>query len=154
MAQVTFFKYLIISNNYFTNKWCILEHLSSFKFLKGRLQCYICGMMDGWMAIWDGRHRSSQSTLGAKKEITGHMIICPEVATTDLELTTKVMGRQHFVIQINIYSIVHVSETRPKPAYGRQGLDWIVGPGYSFVVFSTNKTMETNPKPRKTMKRP
>ena len=37
--------------------------------------------------------------------------------------------------------------TRPKPAYGRQGLDWIVGPGYSFVVFSTNKTMETNHKP-------
>ena len=34
--------------------------------------------------------------------------------------------------------------TRPKPAYGLQGLDWIVGPGYSFVVFSTNKTMETN----------
>ena len=28
-------------------------------------------------------------------------------------------------------------QTRPKPAYGRQGLDWIVGPGYSFVVFST-----------------
>ena len=27
--------------------------------------------------------------------------------------------------------------TRPKPAYGRQGLDWIVRPGYSFVVFST-----------------
>ena len=26
--------------------------------------------------------------------------------------------------------------TRPKPAYGRQGLDWIVGPGYSFVVLS------------------
>ena len=23
--------------------------------------------------------------------------------------------------------------TRPKPAYGRQGLDWIVGPGYSFT---------------------
>ena len=29
--------------------------------------------------------------------------------------------------------------TRPKPAYGRQGLDWIVRPGYSFVVFSTNR---------------
>ena len=29
--------------------------------------------------------------------------------------------------------------TRPKPAYGRQGLDWIVGPGYSFVVFWTNR---------------
>ena len=41
--------------------------------------------------------------------------------------------------------------TRPKPAYGRQGLDWIVGPGYSFVVFLTNKTMETNQKPWKTM---
>ena len=37
--------------------------------------------------------------------------------------------------------------TRPKPAYGLQGLDWIVGPGYSFVVFSTNKTMETHQKP-------
>ena len=23
--------------------------------------------------------------------------------------------------------------TRPKPAYGRQGLDWIVGPGYSLI---------------------
>ena len=29
--------------------------------------------------------------------------------------------------------------TRLKPAYGQQGLDWIVGPGYSFVVFSTNR---------------
>ena len=28
---------------------------------------------------------------------------------------------------------------RPKPAYGRQGLDWIIRPGYSFVVFSTNR---------------
>ena len=37
--------------------------------------------------------------------------------------------------------------TRLKPAYGQQGLDWIVGPEYSFVVFSTNKTMETNQKP-------
>ena len=27
--------------------------------------------------------------------------------------------------------------TRPKPAYGPQGLDWIVGPGYRFAVFST-----------------
>ena len=32
-----------------------------------------------------------------------------------------------------------LSQTRPKPAYGRQGLDWIIGPGYSFVVFSTNR---------------
>ena len=39
------------------------------------------------------------------------------------------------------------ANTRPKLAYGRQGLDWIAGPGYSFVVFSTNKTMETNHNP-------
>ena len=47
-----------------------------------------------------------------------------------------------------------IYNTRPKPAYGRQGLDWIFGPGYSFVVFSTNKTMETHQKPWKTMKPP
>ena len=28
---------------------------------------------------------------------------------------------------------------KPKPAYGRQGLDWIVRPGYSFGVFSTSR---------------
>ena len=44
----------------------------------------------------------------------------------------------------SLYS--HFFNTRPKPAYGRQGLDWIVRPRYSFVVFSTNKTMETNQK--------
>ena len=33
--------------------------------------------------------------------------------------------------------VITIFRTRPKPAYGRQGLDWIVGPGYSFVVFST-----------------
>ena len=31
-----------------------------------------------------------------------------------------------------------VCRTRPKLAYGRQGLDWIVGPEYSFRVFSTS----------------
>ena len=49
-------------------------------------------------------------------------------------------------IVLSIRNIIIIT-TRPKPAYGRQGLDWIVGPGYSFVVFSTNKTMETNQKP-------
>ena len=29
---------------------------------------------------------------------------------------------------------------RPKLAYSRQGLDWIVGPGYSFGVFSTSRS--------------
>ena len=44
----------------------------------------------------------------------------------------------------DIISTIIIINTRPKPAFGRQGLDWIIGPGYSFVVFSTNKTMETN----------
>ena len=51
------------------------------------------------------------------------------------------------IIIIITIIITIINNTRPKPAYGRQGLDWIVGPGYSFVVFSTNKTMETNQKP-------
>ena len=55
---------------------------------------------------------------------------------------------------IIIVIIITIMITRPKPAYGQQGLDWIVGPGYSFVVFSTNKTMETNQKPRNNMKLP
>ena len=46
-----------------------------------------------------------------------------------------------------IFLLLLIIITRPKPAYGRQGLDWIVGPGYSFVVFSTNETMETHQKP-------
>ena len=58
------------------------------------------------------------------------------------------------IIIVIIIVIIIIIITRPKPAYGRQGLDWIVGPGYSFVVFSTNKTMETNQKTRKTMKPP
>ena len=45
------------------------------------------------------------------------------------------------IIIIIITNVNIIINTRPKPAYGRQGLDWIVGPGYSFVVFSTNKTM-------------
>ena len=44
---------------------------------------------------------------------------------------------------IQIRPVINANEvfvvTRPKPAYNQQGLDWIVGPGYSFMVFSTNK---------------
>ena len=36
----------------------------------------------------------------------------------------------------------NLTVTRPKAAYGRQGLDWIVPPGYSFVVFSTNRGIQ------------
>ena len=51
------------------------------------------------------------------------------------------------IITIAVIITIIIIITRPKPAYVRQGLDWIVGPGYNFVVFSTNKTMETNNKP-------
>ena len=45
------------------------------------------------------------------------------------------------VTMINAALLVYV--TRSYAA----DLDWIIGPGYSFAVFSTNKTMETNQKP-------
>ena len=53
---------------------------------------------------------------------------------------------EQVALHIGIINII-INITRPKPAYSRQGLDWIVWPGYSFVVFSTNKTMETNQEP-------
>ena len=68
--------------------------------------------------------------------------------------TEAVLCRCRGELIILIIIIIIIITTRPKPAYGRQGLDWIVGPGYSFVVFSTIKTIETNQKPRKTMKPP
>ena len=36
-------------------------------------------------------------------------------------------------------SISQINNSRPKPTYGRPGLDWIVGPGYSFGVFSMSR---------------
>ena len=63
-----------------------------------------------------------------------------------VSLRPQRIGDYHqFTIIFFINIIIKI--TRPKPAYGRQGLDWIVGAGYSFAVFSTNKTMETNQKP-------
>ena len=36
-------------------------------------------------------------------------------------------------------SISQINNSRPKPTYGRPGLDWIVWPGYSFGVFSMSR---------------
>ena len=44
--------------------------------------------------------------------------------------------------------------TRPKPAYGRQGLDWIVWPGYRFVVFSTMEPTKNHEKPWNHLEKP
>ena len=37
----------------------------------------------------------------------------------------------HPMIYMRGFQSKHFASTRPKPAYGRQGLDWIVGPRYS-----------------------
>ena len=39
----------------------------------------------------------------------------------------------HPMIYMRGFQSKHFASTRPKPAYGRQGLDWIVGPGYSLI---------------------
>ena len=74
---------------------------------------------------------------------------CPSQGLDDTIFTKSVNLVSNFPIKSLLGSklLPSIYETRPKPADGRQGLDWIVGPGYSFVVFSTNKTMETNQKP-------
>ena len=45
------------------------------------------------------------------------------------------------LVKIMIMMIRIFDKTRQKPAYGRQGLDWIVRPGYSS---NHDTTMETN----------
>ena len=71
-----------------------------------------------------------------------------EWASCTRELPEKLLFHEYEMIWIRSTAYFKVFyKTRPKPAYGRQSLDWIVGPGYSFVVLSTNKTIETNQKP-------
>ena len=41
--------------------------------------------------------------------------------------------------QSGVSSVACFMQTRPKPAYRWQGLDWIVGPGFSFGVFSMSR---------------
>ena len=57
-----------------------------------------------------------------------------------------------FLNFIMIMRLFNFYSTRPKPAYGWQGLDWIVGPGYSFVVFSNQKPWNHLEKPWKPTK--
>ena len=67
------------------------------------------------------------------------------------QLMVKHLARQevqiNFLLSIFFHSFlpseqpkwIDFKSTRPKPAYARQGLDRIVGPGYSFVVFSISR---------------
>ena len=43
------------------------------------------------------------------------------------------------IVIITVIINVIIMNTRPKPAYSWQGLDWIVWPEYSFAVFSTSR---------------
>ena len=60
-----------------------------------------------------------------------------ELSRPGLFVSNVELGFKFARIILIIHIILIIIITRPKPAYGRQGLDWIVGPGYSFVVFST-----------------
>ena len=63
--------------------------------------------------------------------------IAPLLSRTELVTATPLLvDASHCTPKSNVKRFIR---TRPKPAYGRQGLDWIIGPGYSFVVFSTNR---------------
>ena len=75
-----------------------------------------------------------------KMDIYRVSALCMQLGRMEFQGMGEVASSKNLIIIIIII-------TRPKPAYGRQGLDWIVGPGYSFVVFSTNKAMKTNQKP-------
>ena len=75
-----------------------------------------------------------------------HCVSLPAPSLSHLMYAMEVIFDYVTIISPTIIIIIIIT-TRPKPAYGRQGLDWIVGPGYRVVVFSTNKTMGTNQKP-------
>ena len=71
----------------------------------------------------------------------------PQIFTTDVpqvasmailecNRTVKTM-MVWFAYEVGSLLTTRIFITRPKPAYGRQGLDWIVRQEYSFRVFST-----------------
>ena len=68
-------------------------------------------------------------------------VIVASVWMVSLEVITIIITTIIITITTIIVIITTIIITRPKLAYGLRGLPWIVGPGYSFVVFSTNKTM-------------
>ena len=79
-------------------------------------------ILDLWLIIFFGSYEEVKLNLVAKIPNDGWM-----------------EGQRKILKFLCLFGFVgeRFAKTRPKPAYGRQGLDWIVGPGYSFVVFST-----------------
>ena len=59
------------------------------------------------------------------------------------EVRSTAIPLRIFVKMFSLF-IRNLLVTRPKPAFGRQGLDWIVRPVNSFVVVSTNRGILTS----------
>ena len=87
---------------------------------------------------------------------SGRLEICQKIYMTGFSgqkfYTLKVRKLRLFLLKEKQHKCINISylsrlfvKTRPKPAYGRQGLDWIVGPRYSFLVFSTKKNFGNQP---------
>ena len=105
------------------------------------LQCPIPRISKYWILQYVPNQKYQRMVAGARSTSRANARSLGLVS-----LRPQRIGDYHqFTIIFFINIIIKI--TRPKPGYGRQGLDWIVGPGYSFVVISTNKTMETNQKP-------
>ena len=78
------------------------------------------------------------SSFWAKPAIEGEAIIWSSTPIFSLIMTwrTQMNIQDHLVVHDSFNFLT--STSRPKPAYGRQGLDWFVRPGCSFEVFSTS----------------
>ena len=62
---------------------------------------------------------------------------------TNWNWTTLVQSRAQRVRVPDSRPLPDFFSTRPKPAYSRRGLDWIIGPGYSFGVFSAPSVLSS-----------
>ena len=78
--------------------------------------------------------RGRLETLWANSERLEMLASKEPVARRQVEIYVRIRFTYYIAAVLLIFC-----NTRPKPAYGRQGPDWIIRPGYSFVVFSTNR---------------
>ena len=100
-------------------------------------------VVDGYDDVSDGDGDQGSLVRGATAIESDGLMAKDRTATYEMGLQ-RIRCREHvanFIFTL-LLLLLNIIITRPKPAYGRQGLDWIVGLGYSFVVFSTNKTMK------------
>ena len=91
-----------------------------------------CHLESRYPVTWPSLH----SIIG-KLVFLPHRPILLLISTAGALVVTTVSGVS---IQSPSPLTQHFAQTRPKLAYGRQGLDWIVGPGYSFGVINYTQT--------------